>query len=278
MPFNSGEGNGMFVKNFKLFLTVGLLIAPVSAYGQAVDEEPIEEIQAPAIKPNNAEKPDLSRVAELIAQKTNDFRKNQDRPKVQIDPKLTKSAQYFADFMAKEDKYGHTADGQRPADRAKKLGYDYCIVLENIAYQYDPAGFKTEKLAQNFFNGWKNSPGHRKNMLDPDVTDTGVAIAYSEKTAHYYAVQMFGRPKSKAIEFKLTNQADVAIEYQIGEKTFSLQPRYTRTHELCRPANLTVQFPEEKSESKSETKVLKPSSGDHLIVANEDGKYHIKKE
>ncbi|MFL5243232.1 MAG: CAP domain-containing protein [Gemmataceae bacterium] len=268
----------MFTKCFAIFLTFGWLLVPTGAFGQAVEEEPVETIQAPDIKSANAEKPDLSRVAELIIEKTNAFRKEQDRPRVQPDPKLMKTAQYFADFMAKEDKYGHTADGQHPADRAKKHGYDYCIVLENIAFQYNSAGFKIEKLAQNFIDAWKESSGHRKNMLDPDVIDTGVAIAYSEKTAHYYAVQMFGRPKSKAIEFKLTNQADTAIEYRVGDKSYSLQPRYTRTHELCRPADLTVDSAQDKSQSKSDAKAIKPASGDHFVVSKDKGTYQIKKE
>ncbi len=35
----------------------------------------------------------------------------------------------------------------------------------------------------------------RKNMLAPEVTETGVAVARSGKTGRYYAVQMFGRPR-----------------------------------------------------------------------------------
>lgn len=38
----------------------------------------------------------------------------------------------------------------------------YCIVSENIAHQYNSLGFTTEELAEQFVQGWKNSPGHRK--------------------------------------------------------------------------------------------------------------------
>ena len=44
---------------------------------------------------------------------------------------------------------------------------------------------------------------------DPDVTETGVAVARSEKTGYYYGVQMFGRPKSAAVVFKVENRAGV---------------------------------------------------------------------
>ena len=86
------------------------------------------------------------------------------------------TAQAFADYMARTDRYGHTADGNQPSDRAKARGYDYCIVLENIAYAFNSEGFTGEKLAGQFVTGWQNSPGHRRNMLDPDVTETGVAV------------------------------------------------------------------------------------------------------
>jgi uncharacterized protein YkwD len=121
------------------------------------------------------------------------------------DPELNKAAEYFAQYMATHDKYGHTADDNRPADRAKKFGYRYCIVLENIAYQFSSIGYTTQELGEKFFAGWKTSPGHRKNMLDPAVAQTGVAVAQSQDSGYYYAVQMFGRPKSKSIEFSLFN-------------------------------------------------------------------------
>jgi len=39
-------------------------------------------------------------------------------------------------------------------------------------------------------------------MLDPDVTEIGVAIAQSEESQYFYAVQVFGRPKSLSIAFQ----------------------------------------------------------------------------
>src|SRR5262249_46807432 len=140
--------------------------------------------------------PDLSRAVEIIVRRTNEFRQKEGRGKVEVDPKLTEAALYFAGFMAKTNKYGHDADGRAPADRAKEHGYEICIIAENIAYEFKSAGFKTEELGQQFFDGWKHSPPHRKNMVDPDVTEIGVAIAQSPETGYYYAVQLFGRPKS----------------------------------------------------------------------------------
>ena len=109
---------------------------------------------------------------------------------------------------------GWLADGSRPADRAARHGYEFCVIAENIAYAYNSEGYTTEELGATFVEGWKHSPGHRRNMLDPDVSQTGVAVARSEKTGYYYAVQMFGRPRSQAIEFQVSNRTEAEVAYR----------------------------------------------------------------
>ena len=128
-----------------------------------------------------AARPDLARVEELISKLTNEFRRQEGRPEVQRNPKLTAAAHSFADYVARTNRFGHTADGSQPWERAKKQGYKYCVIAENIAYEYNSAGFGTEELARSFVEGWKHSPPHRKNMLDPDLTDIGVGVAAQPK-------------------------------------------------------------------------------------------------
>src|SRR5205807_238503 len=111
------------------------------------------------------------------------------------------------------------------------------------AYEFNAGGFSTEDLATKFVVGWEQSPGHRRNMLDLDVTETGVAVARSETNGYYFAVQVFGRPKSLALHFKVMNESGDTATYRIGEKTFTLPPRYTRTHEQCRPTEATFVLP-----------------------------------
>jgi uncharacterized protein YkwD len=143
-----------------------------------------------------AQRVDLSGAERLIVDATNAFRREEGLGPVKSDAALGHAARDFAEFMARTDRYGHTADGRNPGDRATGNGYGYCLVAENIAYQYNSAGFRTAELARGFVEGWKHSPGHRKNMLDPAATDTAVAVARSASSGRYYAVQMFGRPKS----------------------------------------------------------------------------------
>jgi uncharacterized protein YkwD len=207
--------------------------------------------------------PTPAAAVESIIGLTNQFRKGQGRQEVKANPQLTATARQFADFMARTDKFGHTADGSRPADRAKAHGYDYCVIAENIAYQYSSAGFSTEALAKGFVEGWENSPEHRKNMLDPAVTETGVAIARSGQTGTYYAVQLFGRPRSSMVTFQVANQSQTPIQYQADGKSWSLPPGYIRTHGQCRPSELIVQWPNGRKNTS-----IQPDNGAHYVIQN----------
>jgi len=201
---------------------------------------------------------DTAEAARRVVVSTNEFRRQENLPLTGHAPQLASAARYFADFMARTGKYGHAADGTEPAARAKRFGYEYCIVSENIAQIYRSDGIATGELANRLFKGWQDSPGHRKNMVDPDVTETAVAIARSAKTDYYYAVQLFGRPTSQSIEFKVTNRAGVAVSYGLDGQTYHLPARTTSTHRICKPA--TVEF---------RGKTLQPVNGQQLVIVND---------
>jgi uncharacterized protein YkwD len=141
-------------------------------------------------------KPDLARVAHLIVAHANDYRRGEGRGEVTQNTKLNDAARQLAEFMARTGKFAHDADGKRPWDRALQHGYQYCLISENIAYQYSSKGFSTAELAEKLFAGWKSSPGHRKNMLEQLVEETGIAVVRGD-SGRFYAVQMFGRPRSR---------------------------------------------------------------------------------
>ena len=139
--------------------------------------------------------PDFVGVATLVVEGTNRFRRDNGLAPLAPERRLVHAAWEFASYMAQTDRLDHAADGRQPWGRARAQGYDYCLVAENIAYQYDSRGFATVQLARELVSGWERSPGHRKNMLQRDAVDTAVAVARSAKTGRYYAVQMFGRPR-----------------------------------------------------------------------------------
>ncbi|MHB8861165.1 MAG: CAP domain-containing protein [Pirellulaceae bacterium] len=252
-----------------------MIIFAHHAFGQMVEERDRDE--PPTKQPAGVPKetmPDLSTAEQMIVEQTNEFRKHQELDAVQPNPKLNETAQYFADFMAQTGKYGHTADGNRPSERAANHDYDYCIVAENIAYQFNSGGFSTEELAGRFVSGWKQSPEHRKNMLDPDVTETGLAVARSQDSPTFFAVQMFGRPQSEAISFQVTNQSGAEVEYTLSrngsEKTFPLPPRLRRTHERCRPTE--IEF------SKPDTTLQVEDGAEYVVRQSPDGTLEVSQQ
>lgn len=178
---------------------------------------------------------DVERVETLIVEKTNEFRREQGLEPVRRERTLERAAQEFAEYMAKHDKYGHEADGRKPSQRARAHGYEYCLVSENISYQQTSADFGTAELAERYVEGWKASPGHRKNMREPAIVDTAAAVVKSAKTGRYYAVQMFGRPKSKGAEFRVFNATNDGVRYAVDDEAFTLRPGSTRIHNTCIP-------------------------------------------
>ena len=211
---------------------------------------------------------DPARVAELVVDEANAFRREHRLGALETDARLARTARDFAEFMARTDKFAHEADGSQPADRARRHGYDYCMVAENIGYQYRSHGFASiHELAHGFLDGWRKSPGHRKNLLDREPTETGVGIAKSAKTGRYYAVQLFGHPASKSIVFSIANESERRVEYRIGSERYALPGRSIRTHQQCAPD--TVSF---------ERDTLAPRHGDRLAVVGERGTLRMRRQ
>src|SRR6266851_2393176 len=79
----------------------------------------------------------------------------------------------------------------------------------------------------------------------------------------------FGRPKSKEIVFKITNETDSPVKSTVDGKESSIDPRYTITYEQCRPPEVRIQLP-------TETTTLHPGNGGHYIIRkDESGKFTV---
>ena len=133
------------------------------------------------------------RVEARVLALVNELRMERGVKPLERDRKLDAAAEYFGGYMASAGRLEHGADGSTPAARVKQRGYAYCVVSENIAYEYSSRGFTAERLAHSFVDGWRDSPTHRDNILDPEVTQTGLGVARSDK-GEYYAAQLFARP------------------------------------------------------------------------------------
>lgn len=179
--------------------------------------------------------PDLPQVESAIIEMTNAFRAQNGLGAVRSDLKLRTAAQRYGRYLIATDAFSHTADGKGPAQRAEAAGYAYCQVAENLALNIDSRGFAPRDLARQVVEGWKNSPGHRRNLLAPLVTDIGVALAKADGRQKYISVQLFGRPRALRFSFRIRNAAAQAVEYVLDGETQRLAPNVQITHTVCKP-------------------------------------------
>lgn len=205
--------------------------------------------------------PDLERVEASMARRTNEFRVEQGLVLLESNAALDRAARDFADFMARTDRYGHTADGKEPSERAAARGYRFCLVSENISYQFSTEAYATEDLARRYVEGWKESPGHRRNLVEPHVVHMAHAVARSARTGRYYGVQMFGRPRERSIEFRVANGARAAVRYRVGTEDFSLRTGQERVHTVCTPPSVTF-----ANATGAEGLTFRPVAGERLRV------------
>jgi uncharacterized protein YkwD len=255
---------------------VGLLLALPLAVppAEAQVTQTRASADAPAANGDRAAKaPDLARVERLIVEQTNRFRRDNGLGELRVNPQLTEAACGFAAFMARTDKFSHTADDRQPWERTAAAGYEDAIVAENIAWELNSNGFTTPGLAKAFVEGWKASPHHRKNVLDPDLTEIGVGMARSDKSGRYYAVQDFGRPKSQEIVFSVANEPDRDVTAAMDGKDVAVQAGYTMTFRRGRPPTVALRLPDGKTET-----VRPHSSSRYVISADRSGRYQVEED
>jgi uncharacterized protein YkwD len=209
--------------------------------------------------------------ADLI-DRTNAFRAEHGLGALTENPVLTDEARAFADYLARTGEFAHTAGGRTSAERAEAAGYDYCELAENLAYEEDSGDFRGRDLAADLMRGWEASPGHRHNLLIPDVVEIGVGVARSpSRLPRYVAVQVVGRPAAMRYAFEVINRTSSPISYAFEGRTWRIQPRMTITHHTCAPGDLTFQAPGPAGRSAyaarpGEAYVLEWAPGEGLVV------------
>jgi uncharacterized protein YkwD len=168
----------------------------------AAGEGPRTATPAPA-RPAASTSVSVNSLEQKIIQATNAFRDHNRLPPLKPSVQLTVVAQSHARNMARQDKFGdtdkngHVLDGNGFEDRIKASGYAFAQVAENVGYQSNKPD-----LAVAMMEGWQDSPGHRRNMLTPQVTEIGVGAAQG-KSGRWYFVQVFGRPQPPIKQSKL---------------------------------------------------------------------------
>ncbi len=108
------------------------------------------------------------------------YRTNHGLSALSVDSALQKAAEEQVLAMARADNMSHEIAGTLRVRLDGRL--DHSTAVENIS-----AGYHT--LAEAF-SGWRDSPGHNKNMLNPAMRRMGIATAYVPESKYkvYWAL------------------------------------------------------------------------------------------
>jgi uncharacterized protein YkwD len=97
------------------------------------------------------------------------YRASHGLPPVKLDPRLMTIAATHAQRMAAADNLDHVLPGEGSfPQRMNSGGYNAAVAAEDIG-----AGYKT--LA-DVMTAWEKSPEHNANLLQPNVSDIGIAF------------------------------------------------------------------------------------------------------
>ena len=143
---------------------------------------------------------DMPKVAARVLDLVNDARAKSRKcgsrsfppaPPLKLSPLLSRAALVHAKDMSAHKLFEHRgSDGSKPAERVKRVGYDWAAVAENIAL----GAASAEVVVQ----GWLDSPGHCVNIMGAQYQEMGLAYFtdFARKGDIYWA-QTFGTQKRK---------------------------------------------------------------------------------
>ena len=144
-------------------------------------------------------------------------------PGVQADPRLDAVAQAYADRMAAQHFFAHIApDGETLTDRLEKAGYAYRFSGENLGMA--SSGPLAAHLAI------EESPGHRKNLLDPAFDRVGFGLARQSRDggSEVVLVELLASPSPTqadpvAVAYKRLEQLRTQFQLPALERNAALE-------------------------------------------------------
>jgi uncharacterized protein YkwD len=168
-------GKAGFNENMKSSPGFVLIFLALAAFAA-----PAAQVQAQAGSTGGA---DLRDAAEQVFALANQARAQAGVGRLQWDPALAAAAMKHCQRMAAEGPIAHRYGGEADlSDRAAQAGAHFSVIEENVAI--GPS-------ADAIHHEWMQSPGHRQNLLSPDIDRIGVAIVPARGVL--YAVADYSR-------------------------------------------------------------------------------------
>lgn len=141
----------------------------------------------PTGAPAPAPTPELSAELQQVLNLTNAERTSRGLAPLVHNSLLGAAADAHSRDQAARGQLTHTgSDGSNPGQRISRAGYVWRTWAENAAAGYGSAGA--------VMAGWMGSSGHRANILNPNMTEVGLGIAYTS-SGYPYWTQVFAAPR-----------------------------------------------------------------------------------
>jgi uncharacterized protein YkwD len=133
------------------------------------------------VSPEYAARPVQPLNPQAALAEVNTFRAKYGLSPLVLDARLSRAAAMQSKDQAGRSWIGHYgSDGSNPKDRAARVGFHAKIAAENVA--------SGQKSFSDVMRGWEGSSGHRENLLKPNVSAVGVAMAKNESGRAYWTL------------------------------------------------------------------------------------------
>lgn len=169
----------------------------------------------------DSEKVDKGLLSDLVIKYTNEQRREAGLEPLSQDDTLEELATSHSLHMAKRDYFSHTTERRTGEDipfservSAQELGFrrtaenlalQPVVLSKRITTRTAPSGETTreverdkatyDKVARSTVDGWMKSPGHRENILTPELNRVGIGVGQGERdgTPYLWITQNFGQ-------------------------------------------------------------------------------------
>jgi hypothetical protein len=202
---------------------------------------------------------------------TNRDRENNNLNPLTINPVLSKAALSRANDMASNNYFSHYGpDGKKPWDWINREEYPYLNVGENLAMNFLSADSAHSALMQ--------SPLHKKNILNPNYEEIGLAIINGkiDDKDTTILVEMFATKKSNAIEplVSETEPENITKEEEIKQETKNDEIKVLSSENEINEVQIKDERPEEPlvQPKNQEVEIIKEE-----IISQEDEEKNIEK-
>ena len=133
------------------------------------------------VSPEYAARPVQPLNPQAALAEVNAFRAKHSLKPLMLDARLSRAAAMQSNDQAGRSGIGHYgSDGSKPKDRAARAGYHPKIAAENVA--------SGQKSFSDVMQSWEESSGHRSNLLLPNASAAGVAMAQNENGRAYWTL------------------------------------------------------------------------------------------